>query len=204
MIGVIPNPKKSLTVQFPFDDVKEGVKYIGDIHSKYVLTSKNDVLNIYTFSALETLSLGVYIDIAIVKLSDNTTQVDIEVRRKMGAFDQGYEVTKANTHLQNVVNILSSFLGMSDEQKKPLRNKYKADKGFITQEPNTTEFSCPCGKKFFADNSKKRIATCPHCDKKLSLPIPSPLKTGGCMVIIAGALGILSTTLAVVLFTIYH
>jgi len=48
MIGVVPNPKKSLTVEFPFDDVKEGVKYIGDMFPSYSLFKSNDIISCKT------------------------------------------------------------------------------------------------------------------------------------------------------------
>ena len=203
MIGVIPNPKKSVTVQFPFDDVKEGVKYIPDMFPSYSLFNLNDVMNIYTFSATETLSVGVYIDVAVVKLTDATTQIDIEIRRKIGAFDSMHEVHHGNTHIQNIVTLVSNFLGYTDEQKQTLRNKYKAEMASSTSFSGSTEFNCPCGQKFYVDTTKKRRAICPHCntDRKLNLPAPSPI--GGCMVIIAGAIGMLSATLALALFIIY-
>lgn len=203
MIGVIPNPKKSVTVHFPFDDVKEGVKYIPDMFPSYSLFNSNDVMNIYTFSATETLSVGVYIDVAIVKLTDATTQIDIEIRRKIGAFDSMHEVHYGNTHIQNVITLVSNFLGYTDEQKQILTNKYKAEMGSSTPEPNATELNCNCGGKFYADLTKKRRAICPHCNKDVSLPFPSTSPIGGCMVIIAGAIGMLSATLALALFIIY-
>jgi hypothetical protein len=204
MIGVVPNPKKSVTIQFPFDDVKEGVKYIPDMFPKYSLFNSNEVMNIYTFSATETLSVGVYIDVAVVKLTDTTTQLDIEIRRKIGAFDSMHEVHHANTHIQNIITLVSNFLGYSDANKQVLRDKYKAEMASTTQEPNTSEFNCPCGQKFYADNTKKRRAICPGCNKDLRLPAPTNAPIGGCMVIIASALGILSATLALALFIIYY
>ena len=202
MIGVVPNPKKSLTVEFPFDDVKEGVKYIGDMFPSYSLFKSNDIMHMYTFSATESLSVGVYIDVAVVKLTDTTTQIDIEIRRKIGAFDSMHEVHHGNTHIQNVITLVSNFLGYSDANKQVLRNKYKADMASSTPEPNATELNCNCGGKFYADLTKKRRAICPHCNKDVSLPLPSTSPIGGCMVIIAGALGIVSTMLFLLL-TIY-
>ena len=204
MIGAIPNPKKSVTLQFPFDDVKEAVKFISDMRPSYTVFNTNDVLNIYTFSATETLSLGVYIDVAIVKLDDISTRLDIEIRRKIGAFDTMAEVTNGNIHLQNVITLVSNFFAMSDAQRNELRNKYKAEMASPTPQESTNEFTCTCGKKFYIDNRKKRRAICPHCNKDIGLPAPTAAPIGGCMVIIAGALGILSTTLAVALFIMYH
>lgn len=203
MIGVVPNPKKSVTVQFPFDDVKEGVKYIPDMFPTYSLFKSNDVMNIYTFSATETLSVGVYIDVAVIKLTDTTTQLDIEIRRKIGAFDSMHEVHYGNTHIQNVITLVSNFLGYSDAQKQVLKNKYKAELASTTSFLDSTEFNCPCGKKFYENRIKKQRAICPHCNTDRSLGVPSNSPIGGCMVIIAGAIGMLSVTLALALFIIY-
>jgi len=202
MIGAIPNPKKSVTLQFPFDDVKEAVKFISDMRPSYTVFNTNDVLNIYTFSATETLSLGVYIDVAVVKVDETSTRLDIEIRRKIGAFDTMAEVTNGNIHLQNVITLVSNFFAMSDTQRNELRNKYKAEMASSTREIGTTEFNCPCGQKFYVDTTKKRRAICPHCntDRKLNLPAPSAV--GGCMVVIASALGILSTVLLLLLVSI--
>jgi DNA-directed RNA polymerase subunit RPC12/RpoP len=203
MLGVIPNPKKSVTIQFPFDDVKEGIKYIPDMFPSYFLFNLNEVMNIYTFSATETLSAGVYIDVAVVKLSEATTQLDIEIRRKIGAFDTMAEVHNANTHIQNIITLVSNFLGYSEVSKQVLRDKYKAEIASTTTFIGSTEFTCPCGQKFYEDATKKRRAICPHCNKDVKLKLPAPAPIGGCMVIIAGALGILSATLALALFIIY-
>ena len=204
MIGVIPNPKKTVTIQHPFDDVLEGVKHIPDMRNDYTVFAKNEVLNIYTFAATEFLSVGVYIDVAVVKLSDTTTQLDIEIRRKIGAFDTMAEIHNANIHLQNMITLVSNFLSYSDNHKQVFRDKYKAEMASTTSFLGSTEFNCPCGQKFFADRTKKHRAICPHCNKDVKLSAPAPAPIGGCMVIIAGALGILSTTLAVALFIMYH
>jgi len=64
MLGAIPNPKKSLVIDFSIDKLKSTVEFIPLLNNKYKLTSKNEVLNTFTFEALEFLSLGIYADIS--------------------------------------------------------------------------------------------------------------------------------------------
>ena len=81
-------------------------------------------------------------------------------------FDSMHEVHHGNTHIQNVITLVSNFLGYSDAQKQVLRDKYKAEIASTTTFLGSTEFNCPCGQKFHADNTKKRRAICPHCNKQ--------------------------------------
>lgn len=117
MIGAVPNPKKNITVDFNIDFVKSRLIFIPNSKdSKYSLTSKNEILNHFVFEATEFLSLGVYIDITLSKLSDTQTSIEIEVRRKVGAFDQSHEVTKANDHIAKILELLSKCLALTDEK----------------------------------------------------------------------------------------
>jgi hypothetical protein len=117
MIGAIPNPKKTLSIDFPLSKVKETVVLITNTtDKKYKLTSKNEILNLFTFEALEFLSLGVFIDVSLSSVSETKTQIEIEVRRKVGAFDKSYEVTKANEHITKVLELISMAVVLTDEQ----------------------------------------------------------------------------------------
>lgn len=115
MIGAIPNPKKTINIEFPIKKVKDSLPAIPALNSKYKSTSANDLLNLFTFEAFETLSLGVYIDISLKKESETATELTIEVRRKVGSFNQSHEVTNANNHIQNMLQLISSALSISDE-----------------------------------------------------------------------------------------
>ena len=70
-VFAIPNPKKSLTVDFPIEQVKKGVNNLYLIDNKYKLFNSNEIFNQYTFEALEFLSLGVYIDINLSNINEN-------------------------------------------------------------------------------------------------------------------------------------
>lgn len=109
--GMIPNPKKSVVVDFTLDEIKSVLiklpKYFGN---KYTLDAQNDLMSQYTFGALEFLSLGVSIDINLNYVTENKTNIEVEVRRKIGAFDKSFEVQKANQHIQNIFNGISTLL----------------------------------------------------------------------------------------------
>ena len=109
--GMIPNPKKNVVVDFTVDEIKSVLiklpKYFGN---KYTLDQQNELMNQYTFGALEFLSLGVSIDINLNYISETKTNIEVEVRRKIGAFDQSFEVQKANQHIQNIFNGISVLL----------------------------------------------------------------------------------------------
>lgn len=108
---MIPNPKKNAVVDFTLIEAKMAVEAIpAHFQQKYQLFARNDVFNQYTLSAFEFLSLGVYIDINLNSVSDTKTDIIVEVRRKVGAFDQWVEVQKANQHIAKLFEALSVLL----------------------------------------------------------------------------------------------
>lgn len=105
--GMLPNPKKIITVPLPIEKVSEIINnflpILNSIKSGYTLTSKSDLYNQWTFEKLELLSLGVYIDISLEEVSENKTKIEIEVRRKIGSFDKSFEVQLANEHIARIL-----------------------------------------------------------------------------------------------------
>lgn len=116
MIGVISNPKKTIAVDFPLDKVKIGVERIDKLSKQYKFTKSNPIFNQTTFEATELLSFGVYIDINLSSLNENKTEITIEIRRKIGSFDQAHEVTKANQHIENLFETLAKGISFSDAE----------------------------------------------------------------------------------------
>ena len=108
--GMVPNPKKSFIVDLPIKDVSNildnFLPILREIKSGYEMFSKNKLAKIWTLEKLELLSLGVYIDISLEKVSENETRVEIEVRRKVGSFDSSFEVQMANEHISNIIRAL--------------------------------------------------------------------------------------------------
>ncbi|MFA9290094.1 MAG: hypothetical protein ACEQSF_02575 [Solirubrobacteraceae bacterium] len=116
MIGAISNPKKSITIDFPIDKVKIGVERVDKLSSKYKFTKSNQIFNQTTFEATEFLSIGVYIDVNLSVITENKTEITIEIRRKVGAFDQSHEVTKANEHIENLIELISKGISLTEVQ----------------------------------------------------------------------------------------
>lgn len=202
MIGVIPNPKKSITVDFPLGAIKEAVTFIRDIDKRYALHSINDVFNQYTYQAGEFLSFGVFIDINLSSQSETKTQINIEVRRKIGAFDKAFEVQYGNQHIENMIICITNALQMTDAQKATIKEKYKVKEGSATPEKGLSKFNCGiCKKAFYADSSLNNIAICPHC--KISNSLPKVNVPKGCagmvaFIFVAGGMMLL------LLFAIIH
>ena len=69
---------------------------------------------------MEFLSLGVYIDISVSSISDTKCKIEIEVSRKIGAFDQSYEVSKANDHIANIATLMSECVVLTPTEIKDL------------------------------------------------------------------------------------
>lgn len=122
-VFAIPNPKKTLYVDFPLERVKESVKNISVLNSKYRASSCNEIFNQYTYESYEFLSLGVYIDIHLNSITDHKTEISIEIRRKMGTFNESHEVTHANQHIVNIVNYIARLTSMSLEDIESLKPK---------------------------------------------------------------------------------
>ena len=123
MLGAIPNPKKSLQIERPISEVRDAVKDILLFSNKYTWFKLNDVFNEYTLDAVELLSLGVYIDITCASITDNRTEVKIELRRKLGSFNQGHEVTLANQHIVTITDLLSKSISTDASERLTLREQ---------------------------------------------------------------------------------
>jgi len=114
MISIL-NPKKEITIDFPIEKVKSSISkiYITS-DGKYRIHDENDILNQVILECFEGLSLGVYIDFNMTKISDISTKITIEIRRKLGSFDNSIEVQNANYHLQDLTKYLSEIVKLSD------------------------------------------------------------------------------------------
>ena len=110
MIGAIANPTKKVTIDFPISLVKDGVRNISKVYKKYRMEKENPMFNQFTLEASEFLSLGVFIVINLTEHANNRTEINIEVRRKLGAFDNWVEVQNANEHIQKIIDGLSRIL----------------------------------------------------------------------------------------------
>lgn len=114
-VFAIPNPKKNLSVDFPIEKVRQSVKNLSLINQKYRFSSSNEIFNQYTYESYEFLSLGVYIDINLNSVTENKTEITVEIRRKLGTFNESHEVTHANNHITNIVNYIAQLVSMSSD-----------------------------------------------------------------------------------------
>ncbi|WP_326981622.1 TM2 domain-containing protein [Chryseobacterium sp. MYb264] len=134
-VFAIPNPKKNLSVDFPIERVKDSVKNISLVNPKYKFNSSNEIFNQYTYESYEFLSLGVFIDINLNSLSENKTEITIEIRRKIGTFNESHEVTNANDHIVKIVNHIAQLVSMSAEDI--LKLKLQQTENVKTLQSNT-------------------------------------------------------------------
>ena len=107
---LIQNPKRSVNINADLQSVAIAVNGIPRIDPKYKLEAYNELINQFTLSSLEFLSLGVFIDINLAMVDTSVTSVTIEVRRKVGAFDQAHEVANAANHIQRTIDNITDLL----------------------------------------------------------------------------------------------
>lgn len=122
-IFAIPNPKKTITVSFEINKISQSIKAIPLLDKGYKFTKGNEAFKTYTLEALEFLSLGIYADFSLNEVSEGKTEITLELRRKMGSFDQAHEVSKANGHIDKLFDLLSKAIEMSDAEIKTLEEK---------------------------------------------------------------------------------
>ena len=125
MFGAIPNPKKTITINFPIEQVKVAARNIDKVMKFCHFREENDMFNSYKFSRSEFLSLGAFININLSSVSNTKTQVDVEISRQMGAFDEWVEVQKANKHVEETINSIAYIIrnGVPVVQTQPTQQK---------------------------------------------------------------------------------
>jgi hypothetical protein len=133
MIHAIPNPTKSISVPVNVMDARKVVKDLPKVlaqlgHEGYILNSSDDFMGVYIFGKTEALSLGVNITITVTG-NESMTQINLEVARVIGTFDQWYEVTNAQRHIENIMKCLSIGMDPNSEarMKKALEEKEYID-----------------------------------------------------------------------------
>jgi hypothetical protein len=134
---MIPNPSKKVTVSFPIDQVQEGILRVPTLNNKYKMYKKNEMFNSFTLEAYEFLSMGVYIDFNLSEVSNDKTEIQIEIRRKIGAFDEWYEVQNANKHMETLTLSLSQAITMDKLEFEKLLSE-NTDTSQATQEQESS------------------------------------------------------------------
>jgi len=129
MIGAIANPTKSIVVDFPINTIRTAVKNIHRVMQFCHPRENNDMFNYYKFSRSEFLSMGAFININLTELGENKTQINIEISRTMGAFDEWIEVQKANKHITETINAISYIIRNGVPVSKPQPTEQKSQSG---------------------------------------------------------------------------
>jgi len=122
-VFAIPNPKKTLTVPVNISKIADLIQTIPVVEKSYKFTKGNDTFKIYTLEAYEFLSLGIFADFSLNELSPDKTEITLEIRRKVGSFNQSHEITNANEHLDRLIDTLANVSVMSDSQIEELKQK---------------------------------------------------------------------------------
>ena len=120
--GAIPNPTKTIQVNYPYQTCKELMDNFQSIIDRYKMggykiESKDEVLNTYVLSKGEILSFGVRIHINLQPSGDQTI-LNVEVQRLIGAFDQAHEIGMANRYLNEILKGISMGLNPPSEEEE--------------------------------------------------------------------------------------
>jgi len=119
MNTAITNPTKSLSLNFPVEVVRDVVKNLVNHLSEkgykgYTKETEDDIISRYKFAKSEFLSLGSYINI-MIDGDETKTTVNIEISRKIGAYDSWVEVSNANSQMTEVLEAISYGLNPNKE-----------------------------------------------------------------------------------------
>lgn len=122
MIGVIPNPTKTVQVNYPFETCQYMMDNFQEILQKFQMTgfeleTKDSVLNTWTYKKSEVLSLGSKVIISL-QPKDEQTIITIEVQRTIGAFDKSHEITFANAYITDLFRAISMTLNPPSEAEQ--------------------------------------------------------------------------------------
>jgi hypothetical protein len=146
-VFAIPNPKKTTQVDFPIEKVKLSVQNINLRNDKYKFSKANEIFNQYTYESLEFLSLGVYIDINLNKINEDKTEITVEIRRKIGTFNQSHEITKANHHIEKTFECIAFLTSKSAEEIEQYKASQTTNK-VVNKTNQILKKKMSLGKKF--------------------------------------------------------
>ncbi|AZB30153.1 hypothetical protein [Chryseobacterium balustinum] len=122
-VFAIPNPKKTIQVDFPLEKIKNSILNIPLLNKNYRFSSSNEIFNQFTFESFEFLSIGVYLDFHLNSISENKTEINLEIRRKIGSFNQPAEITNANIHIDKLFKYVAQLTSMSDDDITLLKQR---------------------------------------------------------------------------------
>jgi hypothetical protein len=159
------NPRKTLTVDFPLEKIKEAIGLISMLNNRYTLLSANETFNLYTFDAPESLSAGSFADISLSAPDENRTSITFEIRRKVGAFDYPQEISQAHWDIENLINTITAALQMTQADKDALKEKSRIKEASKEPGAGLSAYTCSkCKGRFYASRKGPlEYMLCPHC-----------------------------------------
>lgn len=121
MYSIINNPTKSIVLNAPIEMVEKALDSIQQTLSKVninnlTLDKKVSLTNSYELSASEPLSMGSQV-LVNIQPQDGKTQLNMEVRRKMGAFNTSVEIQLAGQHMDKVLKAIELYLNPPSEEE---------------------------------------------------------------------------------------
>jgi len=110
-VGAIANPRKEVTVKGTEEEVSNWLYKIpiymdSQIKSGYIQEKLDENIGRIEIGKTEFLSVGVRIVVDVNYKTEETTEICVEIQRKVGSFDQSYEINYANEHLNNTIQAI--------------------------------------------------------------------------------------------------
>ena len=118
---MINNPKRTVTINKPVKYVMDRLKVLGawtGSHAGITISQANiDYnMNYYTFTCDGFFtSFGNQGNVQVMPVNDNACTVTVEIGRSFGCIDDQWEAQLCSNQIDSFMNILSSLIGMNDE-----------------------------------------------------------------------------------------
>ncbi|MBR6804737.1 MAG: hypothetical protein IKM57_07545 [Paludibacteraceae bacterium] len=118
MNGMIINPNRSITIDFPIERVKQVAKLVDKVYEDVDPKdcSYDDILKVYKYKMDDHWTAGSYLILTMNEVSSNKTQLNIEMQRVLGAYDTESEVHFANKHMDMFLQAISQLLQKNEEE----------------------------------------------------------------------------------------
>jgi len=132
MRNLIPNPTTKLSIDYPIDKVKQACNFIAASSPNFTLKESNEVFNSFKFGNKDGISLldENILDVRLNQDGDNTTSIDIEGSKLMGAVNSSTELQMLKSGTDDFLDILSKLVSSEniEETAKTLASTIKETK----------------------------------------------------------------------------
>ena len=107
----LPNPTKSISVNFPITKVKEAMSLVPKVKDGYTLAKSNEILNSFEFLKSETLSFGSTFQVNLEEVSETKTLIQVLGKRTVGTINQAHEASQVTRGLDEIFEGVAELLG---------------------------------------------------------------------------------------------